>query len=114
MDSLRGKLLLASPTMADPNFSRSVILIAEHTEEGAMGLVLNRPAETMVSEAVPDLAWLTPDDANVFVGGPVAEFRSGPEPTTEIGAVCSSSSTPCRRASASARACSSSVRGRAR
>ena len=73
MDSLRGKLLLASPTMADPNFSRSVILIAEHTEEGAMGLVLNRPAETTVSEAVPDLAWLTPDDANVFVGGPVAE-----------------------------------------
>ena len=38
-----------------------------------MGLVLNRPAETTVSEAVPDLAWLTPDDANVYVGGPVAE-----------------------------------------
>jgi putative transcriptional regulator len=73
MDSLRGKLLLASPTMMDPNFARSVVLIAEHTEEGAMGLVLNRPAETTVFEAVPDLAWLTTDDANVFVGGPVAE-----------------------------------------
>jgi len=73
MDSLRGKLLLASPTMADPNFSRSVVLIAEHTEEGAMGLVLNRPAETTVAEAVPDLAWLADSDANVFVGGPVAE-----------------------------------------
>ena len=73
MDSLRGKLLLASPTMSDPNFARSVILIAEHTDEGAMGLVLNRPAETTVSEAVPDLAWLAPDGANVFVGGPVAE-----------------------------------------
>ncbi len=73
MDSLRGKLLLASPTMSDPNFARSVILIAEHTEEGAMGLVLNRPAETLVVDAVPDLAWLATDDANVFVGGPVAE-----------------------------------------
>jgi len=73
MDSLRGKLLLASPTMADPNFSRSVVLIAEHTEEGAMGLVLNRPAETTVGEAVPELTWLTDggDDA-VWVGGPVA------------------------------------------
>src|SRR3712207_7324173 len=57
----------------DPNFARSVILIAEHTEEGAMGLVLNRPAETTVAEAVPDLTWLVPGIANVFVGGPVAE-----------------------------------------
>jgi putative transcriptional regulator len=73
MDSLRGKLLLASPTMADPNFARSVVLIAEHTDEGAMGLVLNRPAETTVAEAVPDLAWLADDGANVYVGGPVAE-----------------------------------------
>ena len=43
-DSLRGKLILASPTLTDPNFERTVVLIAEHTEEGAMGLVLNRPA----------------------------------------------------------------------
>src|SRR3954471_1789880 len=73
MESLRGKLLLASPTMADPNFARSVVLIAEHTDEGAMGLVLNRPAMTTVGDAVPDLAWLTGDEAQVFVGGPVAE-----------------------------------------
>jgi putative transcriptional regulator len=73
MESLRGKLLLASPTMTDPNFARSVVLIAEHTDDGAMGLVLNRPAETTVGEAVPDLAWLASGDAPVFVGGPVAE-----------------------------------------
>jgi len=73
MDSLRGKLLLASPTLTDPNFARSVVLIAEHTEDGAMGLVLNRPAETTIGEAVPDLAWLSSGDARVFVGGPVAE-----------------------------------------
>ena len=75
MESLRGKLILASPALSDPNFSRAVVLIAEHTEDGAMGLVLNRPAATTVSEAVPDLAWLTDeeDEARVFVGGPVAE-----------------------------------------
>ena len=73
MASLRGKLLLASPTLLDPNFVRTVVLIAEHTDEGAMGLVLNRPAETLVTDAVPDLAWLASEDANVFVGGPVAE-----------------------------------------
>jgi putative transcriptional regulator len=71
--SLRGKLLLAAPTLLDPNFVRTVVLIAEHTEDGAMGLVLNRPAASTVSEAVPDLAWLTGDDEQVYVGGPVAE-----------------------------------------
>ncbi len=72
-ESLRGKLLLASPTLLDPNFVRTVVLIAEHTEEGAMGLVLNRPAASTVIEAVPDLAWLTGGDEQVYVGGPVAE-----------------------------------------
>ncbi len=72
-ESLRGKLILASPTLLDPNFARTVVLIAEHTEEGAMGLVLNRPAAATVEEAVPDLAWLTGEDAQVYVGGPVAE-----------------------------------------
>jgi putative transcriptional regulator len=72
-ESLRGKLLIAGPTLLDPNFARTVVLVAEHTEEGAMGLVLNRPAETLVGEAVPDLDWLVPEDEQVWVGGPVAE-----------------------------------------
>jgi putative transcriptional regulator len=72
-ESLRGKLIIAAPTLADPNFARTVVLIAEHTEDGAMGLVLNRPADTLVDEAVPDLAWLAGDDEHVWVGGPVAE-----------------------------------------
>jgi putative transcriptional regulator len=70
--SLRGKLLLAGPVLKDPNFDRTVVLITEHTEDGAMGLVLNRPSETTVGEAVPDLAWVTGADATVYVGGPVA------------------------------------------
>ena len=44
MDSLRGKLLLAAPLLKDPNFDRTVVFITEHSEEGAMGLVLNRPS----------------------------------------------------------------------
>jgi putative transcriptional regulator len=72
MDSLRGKLLIASPALVDPNFHRTVILIAEHTGEGAMGLVLNRPAETLVADVVPDLSELADEDAPVYFGGPVA------------------------------------------
>src|SRR4051812_50017411 len=71
MESLRGQLLIASPKIVDANFRRVVVYMAEHNDDGAMGLVLNRPAETTVSEAVPDLEWLAGDgDAGVWVGGP--------------------------------------------
>jgi putative transcriptional regulator len=73
MESLRGQLLIASPKIVDPNFRRVVVYMAEHTEEGAMGLVINRPAETTVMDAVPDLEWLAgEDDAAIWVGGPVS------------------------------------------
>ncbi|MDP9376044.1 MAG: YqgE/AlgH family protein [Actinomycetota bacterium] len=73
MDSLRGKLLLSAPNLFDPNFRRTVLLIAEHTDDGAMGVVLNRPAEVTVGEAVPDLAWLTVSGEDpIYAGGPVA------------------------------------------
>ena len=55
VESLKGKLLLASPTLEDPNFVRTVVLVAEHTDEGAMGLVLNRPADVTVGESAPEL-----------------------------------------------------------
>lgn len=71
MATLRGQLLVASPTLADPNFERTVVLIAEHSDEGAMGLVLNRPSETPVADAVPDLAELVIDDEPIRIGGPV-------------------------------------------
>jgi putative transcriptional regulator len=48
MRSLRGRLLLAGPGLLDPNFFRSVILLLEHTDEGALGLVLNRPTDRNV------------------------------------------------------------------
>ena len=71
MDSLRGQLLIASPALYDPNFRRTVVLVTEHSEDGAMGLVLNRPAETTVADGAPPLAHLVEDDAHVHVGGPV-------------------------------------------
>jgi putative transcriptional regulator len=71
MDSTRGQLLVAGPTLADPNFWRTVVLIIEHNEEGALGLVLNRPSETTAGEAVPELEPVVELDEPLFVGGPV-------------------------------------------
>ena len=68
--SLRGKLLVASPALADPNFARTVVLITEHNDDGAMGVVLNRPSETDVDEVAPELGVVT-DGEPVFIGGPV-------------------------------------------
>jgi putative transcriptional regulator len=73
MAAQRGNQLLASPPYADPYFARTVVLLAAHPDAGAIGLVLQPPADTPVAAAVPDLAWLADDGANVYVGGPVAE-----------------------------------------
>src|SRR5205085_6337600 len=54
-----------------PNFRRTVVLVGEHREEGAMGLVLNRPSDVTVGEAVPPLADVAGPDSRVHVGGPV-------------------------------------------
>lgn len=71
IDSLKGQLLIAGATLPDPNFSRSVVLVCEHSEAGALGLVLNRPGDLVVGEAAPDLAELLGDDAVIDSGGPV-------------------------------------------
>jgi putative transcriptional regulator len=70
-ESLRGKLLIAAPSLFD-YFRRTVILVIEHSEEGAIGVVLNRPSETLVAEAVPDLAEIAEAEDRVRVGGPVS------------------------------------------
>lgn len=71
MESLRGQLLVAGPDLLDPNFRRTVVLVGEHGEEGAMGVVLNRPSPVTVDDAVPPLAGLVDDGDVVHVGGPV-------------------------------------------
>jgi putative transcriptional regulator len=71
MDSLQGQLVVASPTMSDPNFARTVVAIANHDADGALGIVLNRPSETEVVDAVPELDGIVDTEDVVFVGGPV-------------------------------------------
>ena len=71
MESTRGRLLIANGSLLDPNFRKTVVLVADHDEEGAAGVVLNRRSETTVAEAAPPLAPLAGPDELVFVGGPV-------------------------------------------
>lgn len=86
-ESLAGQLLLASPSLLDPNFARTVVLIGVHNDDGAMGVVLNRPSEVTIGEAAPLLEAAVGELELVYVGGPVqptaivflAEFLD-PEP----------------------------------
>jgi putative transcriptional regulator len=71
-DSVRGRLLVATPTLLDPNFFRTVVLVLEHGADGALGVVLNRPSETAVGESLEDWNSLASDPGVVFVGGPVS------------------------------------------
>jgi putative transcriptional regulator len=70
-ESLAGQLLLASPALQDPNFRRAVVLVGVHSEEGALGVVLNRPSNVTVDEAVPQLQQAVGGGEPVYVGGPV-------------------------------------------
>ena len=70
MQGLRGQLLVASPALLDPNFHRTVVLVVEHGEEGALGLVLNRISGE-VTEVGPPLEELIEPGDRIHVGGPV-------------------------------------------
>jgi putative transcriptional regulator len=67
-----GRLLVATPLIADPTFERTVVLLLAHGPDGAFGVVLNRPSETGVGEVAPDWAPVAGAPGVVFVGGPVA------------------------------------------
>lgn len=77
-ESLSGRLLVAAPSLRDPNFERTVVLVVEHAEEGALGVVLNRPSDTDLAAALPRWEAVAARPSVVFVGGPVA-------PTAAIG-----------------------------
>ena len=76
MESARGQLLIAGPALLDPNFWRTVVLVIEHTEEGALGLVLNRPSETTRRRggARSSRSCVDPDEP-LFIGGPGPALR---------------------------------------
>jgi putative transcriptional regulator len=71
-DYTGGHLLVATPVLHDPNFDRTVIFMLEHTNDGALGVVLSRPGHRTVGDAASPLAWLTGEDAIIFHGGPVS------------------------------------------
>jgi putative transcriptional regulator len=72
MKSLAGQFLVASPHLQDPNFARSVVLMLQHEEQGALGIVINRPGDKTVDE-VWELIGNEPcgRSESVYVGGPV-------------------------------------------
>lgn len=70
-ESLRGRFLVAAKGMRDPNFYRTVVLMVEHGDAGAMGLVVNRPSSITVGHALSGHFDLPETDDVVFVGGPV-------------------------------------------
>ena len=71
MKSLRGRLLISSGGLFDPNFRHTVVLVLEHNTDGALGVVLNRALDATVEESLPALSDLVPAGELLFRGGPV-------------------------------------------
>jgi putative transcriptional regulator len=70
--STRGRLLVATPALLDPNFNRAVIFMLEHNDDGAVGVVLNRPSELPVATTIEPWADRTVPPGVIFIGGPVS------------------------------------------
>lgn len=67
----KGVFLIANPSLGDPNFHHTVVLLCEHSSEGTLGVIINRPTEVLLSEALPDLPVLKGTSYRLFWGGPV-------------------------------------------
>ena len=70
-DRLSGYLLVAGPSLGDPNFDRTIVYLLEHGPEGALGVVLNRPSELQVIDALPEWSATAGRPSVIFSGGPV-------------------------------------------
>ncbi len=70
--SLKGRLVVATPVLGDPNFARTVALVLEHGDHGALGLVLNRPSEVALGAPLSRWRELASPPGVLFVGGPVS------------------------------------------
>lgn len=67
----KGRLLIATPPLDDPNFDRTVIYMLEHQDAGALGVVINRPTDEPLTEPLDRWSDLQPTPAHIFRGGPV-------------------------------------------
>jgi putative transcriptional regulator len=71
MESMSGRLLVATPALKDPNFDRTVVMLVAHEAGGALGVVLNRATEVPVADVLGDWSDLARHPAVLFEGGPV-------------------------------------------
>lgn len=65
----RGKILISEPFLCDASFGRSVILLVDHTEEGSMGLIINKELPLLVNDVIKEFKYM--NDIPLFKGGPV-------------------------------------------
>lgn len=71
MKSLQGHLLIAAPHLNDPNFFKSVVLLVQHNDQGALGVILNRPLETTIEEVWSQVSEIPCNaEGALFQGGP--------------------------------------------
>ena len=71
MDTLRGRLLVATPSITGGPFWRSVVYLLEHGDDGALGVILNRPLNALVADVLPDWGGIVSEPMRLFDGGPV-------------------------------------------
>jgi len=90
--ALRGRLLVATPSLREPTFHRTVILLLDHGEAGAVGVVLNRPSTLDVAAVLPEWHDHVSDPPRLFHGGPVGldtamgvvTIPYGSDPSSEV------------------------------
>jgi putative transcriptional regulator len=71
MESFQGQFLIAAPSLRDSNFFKSVVLIVQHNEQGALGVILNRPIEMTIEEAWPQISQTPCNvEGTLYQGGP--------------------------------------------
>lgn len=88
----RGRLLVASPPLVDPNFDRTVVYLLEHADDGTVGVIINRPTDTDLDDVLPEWRPLAGTPAVVFEGGPVS--RDGAIALARAGAEASDGYAP--------------------
>ena len=89
----KGSFLIANPVLPDPNFSRTVVLLCNHNDQGSFGLVINRNSGLKSTDVFAHSELLTQYQADVFIGGPVSPSQvfylvRSPQPLPEMEQVC--------------------------
>ena len=89
----KGYFLIANPVLPDPNFSRTVVLLCNHDEQGSFGLVINRPATISAKEVFEEMGVSDSPSGKIFVGGPVSPAQvfylcRSKIPLPELDAIC--------------------------